>query len=167
MIWSPWVDARDTGHVWAPICEFGLINNAKRNRWYMGHLMRGGEWKQIVWPIWQCQWMAPLWDYGATFGTGGPSFQCAILWYSPICSIWELIPGSQILSVLFPETGIWPSLSGAWPTASCNSALLEHHCLALIAFCMVGLRHETEVNTQMYLKRWTRTTYTMADEMVY
>src|SRR5258706_14904409 len=57
--------------------------------------------------------------------------------------------------------------SGARPTASCNSALLEHHCLALIAFCMVGLRHEMEVNTQMYLKRQTRTTYTMADEKVY
>src|SRR5258708_38364358 len=86
---------------------------------------------------------------------------------TPLSAVSELIPGSQILSVLFPEMGIWPSLSGAWPTALCNAALLEHHCLALIVLCMVGLRHKMEVNTQMYLKRQTRTTYTMADEKVY
>src|SRR5258707_6640379 len=111
--------------------------------------------------------MAPLWDYGCHIQYRRPELSTChtlILVYP-----WYLRAHSWVMDPLgaVSRDGYWPSLSGAQPTALHNSALLEHCCLALIAFCMVGLRHKMEVNTQMYLKRRTRTTYTMADEKVY
>src|SRR5260221_11955202 len=105
-------------------------------------------------------------DEGGRMKTGCMTHLVMLLNGSPL-GLWVPHSVQEAQAFDVPYLGIWPSLSGAWPTALCNSALLECHCLALIAFCMVGLRHKMEVNTQMYLKRQTRTTYTMADEKVY
>ena len=177
MYWSPCIDARDMGCVQAPTWEFELINNAERNRWYLQCLRRGGGWRQVMQHARWCQWMVPFLNlsYGcpSLFWYRKMSLSCILIWYLHIPGI-SRSPGLSIVLMALPEMGMWPSpcpSPGIWFASSwsnlCFSCVLIHHFMALIGASMVGLRHKMEVNTQMYLERWTQTTHTMTDEQEY